>query len=457
MQYPALLPLQEWLAQTFPHAHLLVVGGSVRDWVRGKPSKDLDLEVLGVELEELKAALPFQQRQVGKSFSHLLLKLEEFGWVEMSVEPEPVTGSLDAHWAKLTQRRDFTCNTLAWDPTENRLLDPLGGSADIRAGVLRQASPHSLQKDPLRVLRAAQFCARLGFRPEAGTDAALRKYGEALAGIAPERVTREWAKLLCMPEYPSAAIELLDEWGVVKMHYPELQKLHRVPQDPVYHPEGDVWVHTMLVTDQAALIARRDGIEDEARLQMMLGALLHDVGKPFTTKKRRGGRVSAYGHEKAGVPHAARWLSRMCFADATVQAALECVEHHMRPLLLLKDIQLKRLSPSQQVNALRRLLRDLQFVSWEVFIRVCEADKRGRGTVLATYEAGEVLQRLLDAHPIAEQARSGLLRGRDLLPLGIPAGPELGKWLRRVELARDEGVVASPEEALEWVRVQLVV
>lgn len=450
VRYPALKPLQDWFASRFPAARLLVVGGSVRDWVRGRPSQDIDLEVLGVDLEELRGALPFPQRQVGKSFSHLLLKVDEIGWLELSVEAEPAED-----WGRLAQRRDFTCNTLAWDLAEDKLLDPLGGVADIEAGVLRQASSSSLSADPLRVLRAAQFCARFEFRPEPATEKALCSAAAGLAGVAPERVTREWAKLLCMPAYPSAAVELLDDWGVVKLHYPELHKLHRVPQDPVYHPEGDVWVHTMLVTDQAALIARRDGIEDDARLQMMLGALLHDVGKPFTTKKRRGGRVSAYGHEKAGVPHAARWLSRMCFPEVTVQAVLECVEHHMRPLLLLKDIQARRLSPSQQVNALRRLLRDLQFVSWEVFIRVCEADKRGRGTVLASYEAGQVLQRLLDAHPIAEQARSGLLRGRDLIPLGISAGPGLGQWLRRVEQARDEGLVSTPEEALDWVRAQL--
>lgn len=448
MEFPQ-TPLQEWLEHHFPQATLLVVGGSVRDAVRGHPSKDLDLEIVGVEAQQVVGRWPWHARQVGKSFSHHLVELEELGWVEVSFE----SGSLQ-DWDRLCRRRDFTCNAMAWHCHRRELLDPLGGQRDMQEGVLRQASPESLLEDPLRVWRALQFCARFGWRPEPTTLATLKAQIPRLSDLPAERVTREWEKLLCLPESPGVALGLLKEWGMLSL-FPELEALVGCPQDPTYHPEGDVWTHTCMVVDQAAAIARRDGLSQGDHLTLMLAALLHDLGKPSTTRQE-GQRWTAHGHEHAGQVPARHWLQRYCFGEQVGAAVLDCVAHHMRPLQLQRDIDGGRLSPSQQVNALRRLLRSLEAVSWEVFIRLCEADRRGRGGEgEGEFRAAEVLGNLLRDHPVAELARSTLLQGRDLLALGLSAGPQLGEWIRKVEAARDEGLLQTRDEAVTWIKQRL--
>lgn len=450
MNLPRPTAFLTWLQEHFPQARLLVVGGSVRDALRGQASKDLDLEVVGADAATLLPALPWPHKTVGRSFSHQLVQLEELGWVELSVESE----GLD-QWQSLCRRRDFTCNALAWDPLTQTLIDPLGGQAHLAAGVLYQASPDSVRRDPLRIWRAAQFCARFGWRVSAELQAAIADNLAELPALASERVTREWEKLLVLPERPSLALNLLDSWGVIAQCYPELAALHDCAQDPTYHPEGDVWVHTLMVLDEAAALARQRGLNQEERLQLGLAALLHDLGKPSTTEIQGDGRITAHGHEAAGVKPARRWLDRHCFGEEAALAALDCVALHMRPGQLTKDIERERLSPSQSVNALRRLLRDLQHVSWEVFITLCEADRRGRGGAMEEFAPGRVLGQLLADHPVQSMARATLLQGRDLLALGLPAGPEVGKWIKRVEQARDEGLVATAAEALEWVRARL--
>ena len=441
--------LLNWLSQQFPQAHLLVVGGSVRDALRGHPSKDLDLEIVGARPDELLAALPWPHKTVGRSFSHQLVQLDEFGWVELTLEEQGF-----ADWKQLCLRRDFTCNAIAWDPQNQRMLDPLGGQAHIEQGLLNAASPTSLSDDPLRVWRAAQFCARFDWDVSPSLRQSIQENLHLLPDLACERVTREWEKLLLLPQRPSLALSRLDEWGVIDLCYPELQALHNCPQDPLYHPEGDVWIHTLMVLDQAAEISRQRAMSSEERLQICLAALLHDLGKPATTRQE-GARVTAHGHEHAGLKPAGEWLRRHCFGEPIAQAALACVAKHMRPAQLTKDIDLGRLSPSQQVNALRRLIRDLEHVSWPVFIALCEADKRGRGEGVTEYPPARVLGALLEQHPVQELAQSTLIKGRDLLALGLAPGPHIGDWIERVEQARDDGEVANFEEALAWVRQRL--
>jgi tRNA nucleotidyltransferase (CCA-adding enzyme) len=441
--------LVDWLSQQFPEAHLLVVGGSVRDALRGHPSKDLDLEVVGVDPNAFLAALPWPHKTVGRSFSHQLVLLDELGWVELTLEEQGF-----AEWEQLCRRRDFTCNAIAWDPLRQRLLDPLGGQQHIGQRLLVEASPSSISQDPLRIWRAAQFCARFNWSVRADLRQTIEQNLPALVNLPAERVTREWEKVLVLPERPSMALERLDEWGVIGLCYPELQALHDCPQDPLYHPEGDVWIHTLMVVDQAAALSRQRRMSPEERLQMVLAALLHDVGKPATTRCE-GERVTAHGHENAGLKPAAEWLQRHCFGEVIGLAVLDCVGRHMRPGQLTKDIENGRLSPSQQVNALRRLVRDLEHVSWDVFIGLCEADKRGRGETVTDYPPGRVLGALLQAHPVLEMAQATLLQGRDLLELGLSPGPEMGQWIRRVEEARDEGQLATREEAVAWVRERL--
>ena len=442
-----LVPLQSWLETHFPAARLLVVGGSVRDALRGHPSKDLDLEIVGATAEEIAAAVPWPVQQVGKAYGVLLLQLEGLGWLEVSVDP----GGYQ-EWEKLCRRRDFTCNAIAWDVVAEQLVDPLHGREDIAAGVLRAASPTSLSADPLRVWRAAQFCARFewSIAPEVRADIAAVL--PQMAGLPCERVTREWEKLLTMPRRPSQAVQLLDDWGVIELCYPELWALHGCPQEPEFHPEGDVWVHTLMVLDEAARLGRE--LPGGDRLVLGLAALLHDVGKPSTTKCEHG-RISAHGHEHAGIKPARSWFARHCFGEPVELAVLDCVAKHMRPMQLVREMDSGKMSPSQQVNALRRLIRDLAQVEWSVFLTLCEADQRGRGLPVGEYLPAQIFDDILREHPVLEMARAQLLRGRDLLALGIPPGKAVGQWIERVERARDEGELATSEEALDWVRSRL--
>lgn len=437
-----LVPLQSWLETHFPSARLLVVGGSVRDALRGHPSKDLDLEIVGATAQDVASLLPWPLQQVGKSYGVLLVQLEGLGWLEVSVDPGGY-----AEWEQLCRRRDFTCNAIAWDVHSQQLVDPLGGAQDIERGVLRSAGPTSVVDDPLRVWRAAQFCARFGWKVDAALRAAIAAALPALPALPRERVTREWEKLLVMPARPSLALELLDQWGVIELCYPELFALHGCPQDPQFHPEGDVWVHTLMVVDEAARLGGE-------RLVLGLAALLHDLGKPETTREENG-RISAHGHERAGLRPARQWFARHSFGEAIELAVLDCVAKHMRPMQLVREMEQGRMSPSQQVNALRRLVKDLPNVQWSTFLTLCEADQRGRGLPVGEYEPARVFGEILREHPILEMARADLLRGRDLLALGVPPGPLVGEWIGRVEKARDEGEVTTREEALAWLLRQL--
>lgn len=442
-----LVPLQRWLETHFPTARLLVVGGSVRDALRGHPGKDLDLEIVGAQASEVAAACPWPVQQVGKSYGVLLMQLEGLGWLEVSVEPGGY-----GEWEKLCRRRDFSCNAIAWDVASETLLDPLGGQADIEAGLLRAAGPSSLSSDPLRVWRAAQFCARFEWQVAPELLADISSVLPQMADLPRERVTREWEKLLTLPRRPSQAVQLLSDWGVIELCYPELWALHGCEQEPEYHPEGDVWVHTLLVLDEAARLGRELPVEE--RLVLGLAALLHDVGKPATTV-RENGRVTAHGHEHAGVKPARAWFARHSFGEAVELAVLDCVARHMRPMQLVREMDRGQMSPSQQVNALRRLIRDLAHVGWDVFLRLCEADQRGRTLPVCEYLPARVFGDLLREHPVVALARAELLRGRDLLALGVPAGKEVGRWIAAVEQARDEGEIATSAEALEWVRQRL--
>ncbi|MBN9417440.1 MAG: HD domain-containing protein [Candidatus Eremiobacteraeota bacterium] len=437
-----LLPFQGWLETHFPTARLLVVGGSVRDALRGVASKDLDLEIVGATPEEVAAALPWPVQQVGKSYGLLLVDLEGLGWTELSVDP-------GEDWEKLCRRRDFTCNAIAWDVVSGVLLDPLGGRADIEAGVLRAAGPRSIAADPLRVWRAAQFCARFEWAVDASLLGDIAGVLDLLPRLPRERVTREWEKLLVLPRRPSLALQLLSDWGVIERCYPELWALHGCEQEPEYHPEGDVWVHTLMVLDQTARLGA-----PEDRLVLGLAALLHDLGKPSTTV-REDGRISAHGHERAGLKPARLWFSRHSFGEAIELAVLDCVAKHMRPMQLVREMDRGKMSPSQQVNALRRLVRDVGHVAWPVFLTLCESDQRGRGVPVGEYLPTRIFGDLLREHPVLEMARADLLRGRDLLALGVAPGKAVGEWIARVEQARDEGELATSEEALQWVRARL--
>jgi tRNA nucleotidyltransferase (CCA-adding enzyme) len=238
-----------------------------------------------------------------------------------------------------------------------------------------------------------------------------------------------------------------------------LAALAGVAQDPRWHPEGDVWVHTLMVVDAAAKLVRQPerGLSEEEVAIVLFGALLHDLGKPATTRTTDSG-ITAHGHEAAGHRPALQFLQRIRLGEAVEVGVLECVTEHMRPSQLTREMVSGKLSSRQSLNALRRLLKDVRKAGWKAFVALCEADKRGRGHPEERdlpYEPALHLNPLVDSADPELLSLDSLLQGKDLLAMGLEPGPRIGRLIAQVEQLRDGGLVATRSEALEWLREHL--
>ncbi len=465
-----------------------LVGGAIREILDQRPPHDFDLEVFGLSFEELEAGLVGTKvgsvHRCGRTFSILKWVIPEVGSEPVDVSVASTTCALEA-----SRRRDFTVNSMMWDFDQRQLLDPWDGYGDLKKRRLRMVDAVRFAEDPLRVYRAAQFASRLGYHldPECRQLCIELNQTGQLDNLPKERLHEEWRKLVVVSEQPSLGLQMLKEWGVLARHYPELDVLSSIPQDPRWHPEGDVWIHTLLVVDAAAWVARRDGLDSKASSIALFGALCHDLGKATTTIREadselpQGFRVSAHGHEAAGVEPATCFLSKLCLGNQVDQAILECVSEHMRPGSLHKAWSRGELSPGQLRSAFRRLVKALphclifEEAGFAAFMTVCEADKRGRGeegllsqqlwskcdeAMLAERNAlrslacanTELLRPLWGDSGSLKSCSQTLLQGRDLLELGLKPGPLLGKLISTIERERDEGRIETREQAIEWVR-----
>ena len=281
----------------------LVVGGWVRDRLRGAPSYDIDLEVHGLAAERLRGVLASlgAVNAVGASFA--VFKLGPLDIALPRTESKTgrghrgfrVTGDPHLPLAEAARRRDFTVNAVAWDPLHDEYLDPHGGRDDLARGRLRMVDPATFGDDSLRVLRAVQLAARLEFEIDDETRALCRTM--PLDDLPAERVWGEVEKLLLEAARPSIGFGAARDLGVVDRLFPELAALVDCPQEPEWHPEGDVWTHTLLVVDEAR--GRIDDLPYPQRVAVMLGAVCHDFGKPATTA-HIDGRIRSLNHEAMG-------------------------------------------------------------------------------------------------------------------------------------------------------------
>ena len=291
----------------------LIVGGWVRDRLIGRGSKDIDIEVFGLPAERLRAMLESLGRveTVGESF-----QVYKSGDIDVSLPRHEsksgrghrgfdVSGDPSMTMAEAARRRDFTVNAIAWDPLVDEYLDPFDGRGDLERRVLRVVDPATFADDSLRVLRGIQFAARFDFTLDDEARDLCRAI--SLDDLPPERVWGEFEKLLSAPR-PSIGFALAFDLGVVEQLHPELHALAGCPQEPEWHPEGDVWVHTLQVIDQAR--TRVDDLPRPQRLAMMLGAVCHDFGKPSTTAFLDG-RTRSIDHEEQGVAPATRFPGRL--------------------------------------------------------------------------------------------------------------------------------------------------
>jgi tRNA nucleotidyltransferase (CCA-adding enzyme) len=431
----------------------LLVGGCVRDALMGRTAKDWDLEVYQLAPERLReildrfgtvnvvgeaftvyklgadldVSIPRRERKAGRGHRGFVIE----GDPSMSVE-------------EATRRRDFTINAILQDPLTGEVIDPFAGQKDIAARVLRAVAAETFVEDSLRVLRAAQFAARFEFEIAPETVELCRTMD--LTDLPAERVWGELEKLLLQSQRPSIGLNWLSKLGALPQVFPEIQTLIDVPQDPEWHPEGDVFVHTLLAVDRARELI--DDLPYARQVTVMLGALAHDFGKPPTTQFLEG-RWRSRGHEEAGVEPASRFLDRINIHtidgyDVRKQV-ISLVREHLKPGEFYK----KRDEVGE--GAFRRLARRCEP---DLLYRVAKADSLGRNADWVPRnqwygaEAQDwFLQRARELD-VEKRPPDPLLLGRHLLELGLQPGPAIGEITRAVYEMQLDGRVRTLEDAI---------
>ncbi len=333
------------------------------------------------------------------------------------------------------RRRDFTVNAISWDPLTGEYVDPVGGRADLERRVLRAVDRRTFADDSLRVLRALQLAARYELTPDEETKDLCRSI--PLDDLPAERVWGEIEKLLLKAERPSIGFELARELGVTARLLPEVHALIGVAQEPEWHPEGDCWVHTLLVIDEAR--ARNADLDRPRLAAVMLGAVCHDLGKPLTTAVIDG-RIRSLGHEEAGVEPSTRLLDRLNVQsldgfDVRWQV-LGMVAHHLKPGAFYK------VREEIGDGAFRRLA---QKVDLELLARMARADCNGRG---GGFDCSAMDWFVEKARSLGVEHRppEPIVKGRHLLEMGLEPGPRIGEILKAVYEQQLDGRVTNLEE-----------
>ena len=435
----------------------LLVGGCVRDELMGTQPKDWDLEVYLLDATRLREILDQfgPVNVVGESFTvyklghHLDVSIPRRerkagrGHKGFVIEGDPTMSIAEA-----TRRRDFTINAILQDPLTGELIDPYDGQRDLDQRLLRAVSSETFSEDSLRVLRAVQFAARFEFDIDPDTVALCRSID--LSDLPAERIWGELGKLLLRARRPSLGLEWLRQLHVVEKLFPEIQSLIGVPQDPEWHPEGDVFVHTQLVIDRAReLIA---DLSYPRQVTVMLAALAHDFGKPATTEFIEG-RWRSRGHEEAGVAPSESFLTRInvhTIDGYNVRGqVIALVREHLKPGEFYK----KRDEVGD--GAFRRLARRCEP---DLLYRVAKADSLGRNAEWVPREkwyGAEAQEWFIERSrelQVDQRPPDPLLLGRHLLALGVQPGPQMGEITRAVYEMQLDGRVRDLDDAIAEAR-----
>jgi tRNA nucleotidyltransferase (CCA-adding enzyme) len=338
------------------------------------------------------------------------------------------------------RRRDFTVNAISWDPLADTYIDPFDGRGDLARRLLRAVDPGTFADDSLRALRAVQFAARFEFQLEDLTAELCRHL--ALDDLPPERIWGEFEKLLLQARRPSVGFQLAFDLGIIRQVLPEMLPLVGCEQEPEWHPEGDVWIHTLLVIDKARAL---NGDLDRPRLiTVMLGAVCHDLGKPPTTTFLDG-RIRSLDHEQAGVEPTVSLLDRLNVHtidgfDVRAQV-VGLVAHHLKPGAFRK-------ANNVSDGAFRRLA---QKVDLELLARLARADCLGR---TGNFDCSAMDWFIERARSLGVEHRppAPLLLGRHLLALGLAPGPRVGEILRQIYEKQLDGEITSVEAGIDEAR-----
>ncbi|MBX9600186.1 MAG: CCA tRNA nucleotidyltransferase [Bryobacteraceae bacterium] len=414
------------------HAAFLV-GGCVRDLVLGREPSDYDVATAATP-DQVLALLPGAVL-VGAHFGVVLAPSATGESVEVATfrsdhsyrdgrHPSAVSFETDPRQDVL--RRDFTINALLLDPQSGEVLDYTGGLRDLRDGIIRAiGDPRKrFEEDHLRMLRAVRFAARFAYRIEDATFAAISALRSRIHRISAERIREELTRMLTEGR-PRRAFELLHDTGLLQELLPEIEAMRGVEQPPEYHPEGDVWTHTLLMLDAL----------EHPSPELAWGALLHDSGKP-PTFRRAPDRIRFDGHVEAGVRVARGILTRLRFSQEQTDRVEALVANHMRfmDVSRMKDSTLKKF---------------LRLPHFDEHLALHKADCLSSHRDLSSYNfAVETIARM----PQEVLRPPRLLSGDDLIALGLAPGPAFRRILDAVEDAQLEGTIATRDEALRLAR-----
>ena len=423
----------------------LIVGGWVRDRLLGRESKDIDVEVFGIEAEALKALLERFGRvdTVGESFT-----VYKIAGLDVSLPRREsktgrghkgftVIGDPALPLEEAARRRDFTINAVSFDPLTNEYVDPFNGRDDLTARRLRVVDPRTFADDSLRVLRALQFAARFDLEVDPATKDICRAI--PLDDLPAERVWGEFEKLLLAARKPSIGLALALELGVIGKLFPELKALVGCKQEPEWHPEGDVWVHTLQVVDRAR--ERIDDLDRPQAITVMLGALCHDLGKPATTAFIDG-RIRSPFHEEEGVrpTHALLDTLNVNSIDGydVRGQVVGIVANHLKPGAFHKV-------PNVSDGAFRRLALK---VDLELLARVAKADCLGRVPGNFDCSAMDWFVERARTLGVEHGAPTPFVLGRHVLAHGVQPGPHVGAVLKQIYEMQLDGRVTNVEDGL---------
>jgi poly(A) polymerase len=408
-------------------------GGCVRDLLRGETPKDIDVAT-DARPEAVQKMFP-RTYAVGAHFG-VIVVLEngmQFEVATFRSDGAYLDGRhpTEVHFATAKEdaaRRDFTINGMFFDPEANEVIDFVGGRADLEARLIRAIGDPAQRfaEDRLRMLRAIRFATVLGFEIEPATWDAVVAQAPSISEISAERIREELVRIFMSPRRVRGW-DLLDASGLMKIVLPELEAMKGCEQPPQFHPEGDVFKHTRIMLEL---------LPDDASLPLVFSVLFHDIGKPPTSVVDEAGRIRFNGHDRIGAEMTEAVMERLRFSRAEIDATVEAVRQHM----VFKDV------PNMRVAKLKRFMARPTFADELELHRVDCASSHG---MMDNYEFLQKKREEFANEPIIPPP---LVRGDDLLALGLKPGPKIGEILEAVETRQLEGALTNRDEALEWVR-----
>lgn len=432
----------------------LLVGGCVRDMILGKISKDFDIEVYKSEALKLeKIVKQFGKvSDIGKAFGILKMSFGQNIDIDISL---PRTDSKigvghrgfeiktdpDMSIEEAARRRDFTINSMAADPLTGKLYDPFNGVNDLKNKCLKVTDKERFKDDPLRVMRALQFIGRFDLKIEPKTVKIIQEMIPKLNELPKERIFEEWKKLLLKSRKPSLGLNKAMKLGVLDQIHPEFPPLKNTKQEQEWHPEGDVWKHTLMSVDAASKIVRLRNLDAKKSLTIILSTLCHDLGKISTTEKKDG-RYISHKHEQAGAKPTKKFLSSIGVDNLIRNKVIKLITNHLSPTMLHQGKE------KITDKAIRRLAKRIYPATIYELVLLAEADHLGRGPFTESKKTDQLIMKIFHAGPwllkrareldVEESRPPDLIQGRDLINIGYKPGVNFGKMIKLANQLRDD-------------------